>query len=143
MNPIEAWLKQMREKREAATPIPWMADLGNWQIECNKTAHEEYRDGIVSFAPSERDGIRDRENPIDPIDDADFIVSSCNNSERLERALQVALKALNCIVSTVNTKQYIEKDCDILNAHERLRDLVEARFALQKIQNIAEEGLEK
>lgn len=66
-------LSELKELAENATPGPWKADLGNWQIECDRLDLDNYRDGICSFTHDDRDGIDGRVNPINPLHDAEFI----------------------------------------------------------------------
>lgn len=132
---FEKFIERQRESIKSTTPGPWIADLGNWQIE---SKHEDfYRDGICSFAYASRDGIG-RENsdfdhvinPIDPVNDAEFIVNTRNTAEIQLEMLQVMMDELNCIEPIYGFET--RKPCEICNYC----------MTRAKIQQLAEKALE-
>ncbi len=85
----------VRKALSEITPYPWTADIGNWQVESNQLGLDSYRDGICCFGRSNRDGLDGRQNPIDPVTDAEFIANSptwlaqlCDRVEKYEDALK-------------------------------------------------------
>lgn len=94
-------LEEIQFRCKKASCGPWLADFGNWQIEIDNSEFDFHRDGICSFAPSDRDGVGERRNPIDPWDDAEFIAHSredipylVNQVLELETALEVITTAM-------------------------------------------------
>lgn len=68
-------LSEIKGRLEKATPGPWFADLGNWQIETH--CEEFYRAGVCDFAPSSRDGCDPfPKSTVDPVQDAEFIAAT-------------------------------------------------------------------
>lgn len=89
-----SYLDEVRKRADAATPGPWLANMGNWQIESRN--HSCYRDGICGFSYDQRNGIDlDSINPIDPIDDAEFIAHARTDITELLHRLEIAEKALS------------------------------------------------
>jgi hypothetical protein len=88
MTPILAKLDELKALANAATPGPWKADFGNWQIESEN--QDTYRDGVCTFTFDDRDRCDGSTNPVDPASDADFIAASRTAMPQLVEALRVA-----------------------------------------------------
>ncbi len=104
-------IKELIELGERCTPGPWYADLGNWQVESRNS--KTWRDGICDFCPDSRIGLEDNQNPISPIDDAEYIAAACPHNllpilkcaEKMAEALRIAVDQIeesHCNDSYVN-----------------------------------------
>lgn len=124
-------ISDLRKICGRATPGPWKADLGNWQIEQLKT-----RDGICCFDHSSRDGVGDRINMIDPVDDALFM-EAFNPSMvlKLLEALSIAGNTLKYI-ATVNESPLDPIAASLERGDERLLDIREATETLKTMDEI-------
>lgn len=104
-------LSEIKARLAAATPGPWLADLGNWQVESQNDV--SYRDGICSFTPNNRDRIDGTPNPVDPMDDADFIANAPTDItaliEALEKCKEEMLSAAFCLNKNSAHKFEIEE----------------------------------
>jgi hypothetical protein len=119
---LESYLASVEEREKKATPAPWHADLGNWQIESRSKS--SYRDGICMFNWDCRDKMDGSPNPVDPIYDADFIAHSRTDIHRLLEIIRVYDHNLRLIIARMS------------NAELNGRWLDDARAAIEKVEEL-------
>lgn len=122
------YIAKVRGMIERATPGPWNADLGNWQVESRNS--KTSRHGICSFTHENRDCINGEPNPVDPQNDAELIASSPAELARLCSALETAERALAFIDNDLGGGVSVSAGA----CHQV------ARKAQSKIQKILSEG---